>query len=163
MPRYNVVVESNESTVVSDYKSFLPKETSYQSEADLEKEFIERLQNQWYEYLSIHNEKELILNLRKQLERLNNYQFSDAEWDLIMKDYLANWSDGIEEKSFKVQEDYIYNLRCDNWEYQNIYILDKSNIHNNFLQVVNQYEVEDGKDLTVMIVRFWWMDCLWFM
>ena len=75
MPRYNVVVESNESTVVSDYKSFLPKETSYQSETELEKEFIERLQNQWYEYLQIHTEKDLIQNLRKQLEKLNNYKF----------------------------------------------------------------------------------------
>lgn len=156
MPRFNVVVESNESTVVSDYRSFIPQDTSYQSEADLENEFIERLKNQWYEYLEIHTEKDLITNLRNQIEKLNNYKFTEWEWDTFFKWYISNWSDWIEEKTYKVQEDYIYNLKCDDWSNRNIYILDKSNIHNNFLQVINQYEVEDWKrpnryDCTILV------------
>ena len=106
MPNYNIITESSDSTVVTEYKPVVSKSDSYQSEAELEKEFINLLCQQSYEYLPIHNEEDLIKNLRKQLEILNNYQFSDDEWDRFFKNNLANPNDGIAEKTKIIQEDY---------------------------------------------------------
>ena len=159
MPRYNVVVESSESTVVSDYKSFLPKETSYQSEAELEKEFIRLLTEQGYTYLQIHKEEDLIRNLRSCMEELNNYKFSDDEWSRFFSDALANPNEHIVEKTRKIQEDNVQVLKRDDGSSKNITIIDRKNIHNNKLQVINQYVIgtEEGArhdnryDVTVLV------------
>ena len=141
---YNMLISTLESTVVTEYiKEDIPAYT-YQSEADLEKEFIKNLQNQGYEYLSIHNEKELIVNLKDKLEKLNNIIFSENEWERFFKEKIANKNESIIEKTRTIQEDYIKNFTRDNGTLVNISLIDKKNIHNNFLQVINQYEEEEG-------------------
>jgi len=156
MSSYNIITETNEATVVSEYTPVVAKSTSYQSEADLEKEFIKLLGEQSYQYLDIHTETDLINNLRKQLEILNNYQFSDTEWGSFFKKNLANPNQTIEDKTKIIQEDYVQVLKRDDGSSKNIKLLDKKNIHNNNLQVINQYEVEDGNyknryDVTILV------------
>ena len=141
---YNMLISTLESTVVTEYvKEDMPVYT-YQSEADLEREFIKNLQNQGYEYLIIHNEKELIANLKDKLEKLNNIIFSENEWERLFKEKIANKNESIIEKTRTIQEDYIKNFTRDNGTLVNISLIDKKNIHNNFLQVINQYEEEEG-------------------
>ncbi len=145
---YNMLISTLESTVVTEYvKEDMPVYT-YQSEADLEREFIKNLQNQGYEYLIIHNEKELIANLKDKLEKLNNIIFSENEWERFFKEKIANKNEGIIEKTRTIQEDYIKNFTRDNGTLVNISLIDKKNIHNNFLQVINQYEEENGNHNT---------------
>lgn len=139
MKQYDLVAENPESTVVAEYTTDYKRATAYQSEAELEKEFIKILQNQGYEYLQIKSEQDLIRNLRIQLEKLNGYAFSDSEWKRFFAQYLANSNEGIEEKTKTIQEDCVKNLIRDNGETKNIYLIDKQNIHDNSLQVVNQY------------------------
>ena len=105
MSTYNMVAEMNESTVVSKYVADygkLMRSDAFQSEAALEKEFIRLLTTQGYEYLQIHDEKALIANLRKQLELLNNYSFSDKEWQRFFEGVIANKNEGIVEKTQKI-------------------------------------------------------------
>ena len=145
---YNMLISTLESTVVIEYiKEDMPAYT-YQSEADLEKEFIKNLQNQGYEYLSIHNEKELIVNLKDKLEKLNNIIFSENEWERFFKEKIVNKNESIIEKTRTIQEDYIKSFTRDNGTLVNISLIDKKNIHNNFLQVINQYEEENGNHNT---------------
>ena len=153
---YNIVLETDKSTVVTEYKKLKRTETAYQSEAALEKEFIELLQTQGYEYFVAKSEDELILNLRKQLEKLNNITFTDNEWDDFFNTYIANKNEGIVEKSKTIQEDYIKVLKRENGSSQNIILIDKKDIHNNYLQVINQYEAGAGihknrYDVTVLV------------
>jgi len=136
---YNIVAENPESTVVTEYKPLPRKEISYQSEADLEKAFIEQLKTQAYDYLQIKSEDELITNLRSQLELLNNYSFTDSEWNRFFISNIANQNIGIEEKTSIIQEDHVQLLTRDDSSVKNIYLIDKANIHNNRLQVINQY------------------------
>ena len=145
---YNMLISTLESTVVTEYvKEDIPVYT-YQSEADLEREFIKNLQNQGYEYLSIHNEKELIVNLKDKLEKLNNIIFSENEWERFFKEKIANKNESIIEKTRTIQEDYIKSFTRDNGTLVNISLIDKKNIHNNFLQVINQYKEENGNHNT---------------
>ena len=145
---YNMLISTLESTVVTEYvKEDIPVYT-YQSEADLEREFIKNLQNQGYEYLIIHNEKELIANLKDKLEKLNNIIFSENEWERFFKEKIANKNESIIEKTRTIQEDYIKSFTRDNGTLVNISLIDKKNIHNNFLQVINQYEEENGNHNT---------------
>ena len=145
---YNMLISTLESTVVTEYvKEDMPVYT-YQSEADLEREFIKNLQNQGYKYLVIHNEKELIANLKDKLEKLNNIIFSENEWERFFKEKIANKNESIIEKTRTIQEDYIKNFTRDNGTLVNISLIDKKNIHNNFLQVINQYEEENGNHNT---------------
>ena len=145
---YNMLISTLESTVVTEYvKEDMPVYT-YQSEADLEREFIKNLQNQGYEYLIIHNEKELIVNLKDKLEKLNNIIFSENEWERFFKEKIANKNESIVEKTRTIQEDYIKSFTRDNETLINISLIDKKNIHNNFLQVINQYEEENGNHNT---------------
>jgi type I restriction enzyme R subunit len=153
---YNLVAENPESTVVAEYQSPYKREIDYQTEERLEKAFINQLQAQAYEYLTISSEAALINNLRKRLQELNNYTFTDNEWSHFFKSTIANQTSGIEEKTTIIQEDHIQILDCDDGTKKNIYLLDKSNIHNNHLQVINQYEVNDGQrpnryDVTVLV------------
>ncbi|AGM24228.1 type I restriction endonuclease subunit R [Fusobacterium animalis] len=145
---YNMLISTFESTVVTEYiKEDMPAYT-YQSEADLEREFIKNLQNQGYEYLIIHNEKELIVNLKDKLEKLNNIIFSENEWERFFKEKIVNKNESIIEKTRTIQEDYIKSFTRDNGTLVNISLIDKKNIHNNFLQVINQYEEENGNHNT---------------
>ena len=153
--KYDLIAENPESTVVADYKAEYRTETHYQSEAELERAFIAQLQTQAYEYLPVKSEAELTDNLRRQLARLNNYEFSDAEWEQFFKTKIASPNSGIEEKTVIIQEDHIQLLNRDNGEVKNIYLIDKQNIHNNTLQVINQYEVDGTRanryDVTVLV------------
>ena len=159
MPYFNVVAQTSENTVVTEYKQDEKRSVNYQSEADLENEFISMLCEQGYEYLHIHTEKDLIANLRKKLEELNSYSFSDAEWDDFFKIAIANPNEHIAEKTRTIQEDNVKNLKRDNGETKNITLIDKKNIHNNKLQVINQYVIgtENGAkydnryDVTVLV------------
>ncbi len=156
MSEFNIVIASNESTVVAEYTPEHKKSDAYQSEAALEKEFIRMLGEQGYEYITIHSEKQLIDNLRRQLEKLNNYTFTDNEWDRFFNNSIASTNDGILEKTRKIQEDHIQPLIRDDGTQKNIYLLDKKKIHNNFMQVINQYEENEGThntryDVTVLV------------
>lgn len=159
MPYFNIVAETNENTVVTEYKPVKARSDSYQSEAALENEFIRLLCEQGYEYLNIHTEADLVANLRKKLEELNNYQFSDTEWERFFSDCVANKNDGIVDKTRKIQEDYVQVLKRDDALSKNIMLIDKKNIHNNSLQVINQYVIgkEDGAsydnryDVTILV------------
>jgi type I restriction enzyme R subunit len=156
MDKYTLVAENPESTVVAEFQPHSRRETNYQSESDLEKAFIEQLQTQAFEYLPITTEQELIANLRRQLEILNDYQFSNKEWDQFFKSKITNQNNGIEEKTTIIQEDHIQLLDRDNGTVKNIYLIDKTNIHNNRLQVINQYVVDNGQranryDVTMLV------------
>ena len=144
MAQYNIIAESQEYTVVSEYDHVATPAENYQSEADLEKEFIRLLQEQGYDYLPIHKEADLISNLRAQLEKLNHYRFTDGEWERFFNECMANRNDDIVAKTQKIQDDYIQVLKRDTGESQNIKLIDKDNIHNNSLQVINQYVEEGG-------------------
>ena len=156
---YNILMEMSEATVVSEYTPLKRTSQDYQSEAELENEFIKMLSNQGYEYLQIHDSASLTANLRMQLEKLNNYTFTDNEWQRFFSFNIANNNDGIVEKTRKIQEDYIQVLKRDDGTSKNIYFLDKKNIHNNTLQVINQYVEDSGKyknryDVTVLVNGF---------
>ena len=144
MAQYNIIAESQEYTVVAEYDHVATPAESFQSEADLEKEFIRLLGEQGYEYLPIHTEADLISNLRAQLEKLNHYHFTDSEWEHFFNECIANKNDDIVAKTQKIQDDYIQVLKRDTGESQNIKLIDKDNIHNNFVQVINQYVEEGG-------------------
>ncbi len=157
--QYNIVIESAKSTVVSEYTPNKKRSESYQSENDLEQAFIKQLEEQAYEYLSITSEKDLIQNLRIQLEKLNNISFSDNEWDDFFRKEIANPNQRIEEKTSTIQEDYIKIFKKEDGTIKNIYVIDKENIHNNTLQVINQYVNEGGRrlnryDVTILVNGF---------
>ena len=171
MTKYKTVMEQPNSTVVAEYKAQYQYVKKYQSEGELEAEFIKLLQSNGYEHLQIKNSGDLLANLRKQLEKLNNaldcradksvcgvagsFKFSDGEWQQILNSYLANKNEGIVEKTRKIQEDFIYTLKRADASPKNIYIIDKNNIHNNFLQVINQYSAvgtrKNRYDVTVLV------------
>lgn len=155
--RYHPIAQSSESTVVSE---FVPdpssvRDAGYQSEDALEKALIAQLQGQAYEYLTFTTEAELVANLRTQLERLNKMQFSDAEWQHFFSTCIASANDGIIEKTARIQEDHVQLLKRDDGSIKNIYLIDKANIHNNSLQVINQYETQGTRanryDVTILV------------
>lgn len=156
MNKYNVVMEMNDSTVVTEYEPVKRKSDSYQSEQALENEFIRMLTEQGYDYLEIHDSEALIKNLRTQLEIVNDYKFTDSEWDRFFNDSIANNNDGIVEKTRKIQEDNIQVLKRDDGTSKNITLIDKKCIHNNRLQVINQYVENSGNydnryDVTILV------------
>lgn len=156
MNKYNVVMEMNDSTVVTEYEPVKRKSDSYQSEQALENEFIRMLTEQGYDYLEIHDSESLIKNLRTQLEIVNDYKFTDSEWDRFFNDSIANNNDGIVEKTRKIQEDNIQVLKKDDGTSKNITLIDKKCIHNNRLQVINQYVENTGNydnryDVTILV------------
>ena len=156
MSAYNIIAATTESTVVSEYIPEPRKSDAYQSEAALEKEFIRLLQGQGYEYIQVRSEAELIQNLRHQLEALNRMTFTEEEWKRFFKNNLAGANEGIVEKTRKIQSDHVQPLQRDDGTSKNVYLLDKKNIHNNRLQVLNQYEEDQGKrntryDVTILV------------
>ena len=156
MTAYNIVASSDESTVVSEYVPEQSDASSYQSEAELEKEFIDLLCRQGYDYLPIHSEKDLISNLRMQIEELNEMKFTDREWDRFFSDVLANANNGIVEKTRIIQRDNVQAFRRDDGSICNVTIINRRNIHRNRLQVINQYATGDGThdnryDVTILV------------
>ena len=159
MSYFNIVAQSSESTVVTEYKPQDKRSEAYQSEAQLEAEFIRLLREMNYESLTIHKEADLILNLRKKLSELNNYEFSDDEWNRFFSEVIANTNNSIVEKTRLIQEDHVQVLKRDDGSSKNIMLIDKRDIHNNSLQVINQYTVsaDDGAnhdnryDVTILV------------
>ena len=159
MSQYNIIVSTAEATVVSEYEPQQTRSDAYQSEAALEAAFIKQLTEQGYTYLQIHSSDELVKNLREQLERLNGYHFSDDEWKRFFSQNLANSNDGIVEKTRLIQEDNVQVLKRDDGSSKNITLIDKKNIHNNSVQVINQYVENGGNfdnryDVTVLVNGF---------
>lgn len=155
---YNIepIALSNESTVVAEFLNDQGERyASYQSEAELEREFIAQLGKQAYEYLTITSEAGLVANLRRQLETLNSVTFSESEWERFFSSCISSANDGIVEKTARIQEDHVQLLRRDDGTIKNIYLIDKQNIHNNRLQVINQYESEGVRstryDVTILV------------
>ncbi len=159
MSYFNIVAATSENTVVTEYEPVKNRSDTYQSEAALEAELIRLLCEQGYTYMELHTEAELTANLRARLEQLNSIRFTDQEWSRFFKIYLANANEGIKEKARTIQEDNIKSFTRDDGTTQNITILDKKNIHNNSLQVINQYVIgkADGAkhdnryDVTILV------------
>lgn len=151
--RYEPIAVSSESTVVAEFTPESAAVAAYQSEAQLEEAFIGQLVVQAYERLRITTETELVVNLRERIEALNSFTFTDEEWARFYRDELARDSDGIVEKTARIQENHIIAFRRDDRTTKNVALLDKRNIHNNVLQMLNQYEV-DGAEAAGRPTRF---------
>ncbi|HLP23000.1 MAG TPA: type I restriction endonuclease subunit R [Microbacteriaceae bacterium] len=153
--RYDPVAISSESTVVAQFDRDSIRQTEYQSEAQLEAAFVKQLQQQAYDYLNITSTEQLTANLRSQLETLNATTFSDTEWNSLYTTVIANATAGIVDKARLIQEDHVQVLRRDNGTISNIKLIDKANIHNNRLQVINQYEAvgtqSNRYDVTILV------------
>ena len=153
----DIISQNTQSTVVAEYvREEREREAGYQSESDLENTLIAQLQRQGYEYLPIHNEKELIANLRKQLEKLNGITFTDSEWQRFFKTEIAKESNGIKEKAITIQRDYKKSFVREDGTQLNISLIDKKDVHHNYTQVINQYAVESGTqknryDVTILV------------
>jgi len=152
---YAPIAISSESTVVAEFVADPSRYGGYQSESELESHLIYILTEQAYEYLSFTSEAALIANLRVQLEVLNSITFSDAEWERFFRERIAGERDGVVEKTIRIQEDHVQLLKRDDGSTKNITLIDKANIHNNRLQVINQYEVEgtyaNRYDVTILV------------
>lgn len=152
----STIAEMTNGIILAHFEKDLSvRESSYQNEAELEKQLIENLVSQGYERLIVHSNEELYANLRVQIQKLNHISFSDAEWQRFLLEYLDTPNDGMIEKTRKIQENHIHDFVFDDGHLQNIKIIDKKNIHNNYLQVTNQVRGE-GKnqnryDVTILV------------
>ena len=152
----STIAEMTNGIILANFEKELKvKETSYQNEADLEMNLIENLASQGYEPLIANSNADLYINLKVQIERLNGVSFSDEEWSRFLLEYLDAPNEGLVEKTRKIQENHIYDFIFDDGHLKNIKIIDKKNIHNNFLQVTNQIKGE-GKnrnryDVTILV------------
>ncbi|MDR1741154.1 MAG: type I restriction endonuclease subunit R, partial [Synergistaceae bacterium] len=149
---YNIIVSDDESTVVAEYTGQHVRSEAYQTEADLEREFIALLVEQGYEYISVHKEEDLIANLRAQIERLNGVSFSDGEWGRFLSEHIVN----VKDKTDTIQRDHRKTFEFDDKHVGNIDLIDKEHVHNNRLQVINQYSEAGGArgaryDVTVLV------------
>ena len=152
----NLIAESNNFIILDKYSKEWKVAESYQSEGDLEREFIQDLQNQGYEYLPALNSPEaLLMNVRLQLKTLNNVQFTDGEWLRFVENYLDKPSDSIVDKTRKIHDDYIHDFVFDDGHIQNIYLLDKKNMARNKMQVIKQFEQTGSHanryDVTILV------------
>lgn len=152
----STIAEMTNGIILANFeKNFEVRETAYQSESDLERKMIDNLISQGYEFINTKTSEDLYTNLRLQIEKLNSLSFSEDEWKRFLIEYLDAPNDGMIEKTRKIQEDYIYDFIFDDGHLKNIKIIDKKNIHNNFLQVTNQVRGE-GKnqnryDVTILV------------
>ena len=156
MSDYKTIAESNNFIVLDKYTQEWKVAESYQSEGDLEREFIQDLQNQGYEYLpGLNTPEALLINLRVQLQALNSVQFTNGEWSRFVETWLDKPSDGIVEKTRKIHDDYIHDFVFDDGRIQNIYLLDKKNIARNKVQVIKQFEQTGSHanryDVTILV------------
>ena len=141
MSEYKTIAESRNFIVLDKYTKDWQVNESYQSEGDLEREFIQDLVHQGYEApLGLNTPEALLANVRVQLQALNNVQFSNAEWLRFVESWLDKPSDGIVEKTRKIHDDYVHDFVFDDGRIQNIYLLDKKNIARNKVQVIKQFE-----------------------
>ena len=152
--KYDVspIAEMTGGIILANFKK--PERTveEYQTEAQLEENMINDLVAQGYEKIDVTSMDDLYKNLKVQIEKLNDVEFTDSEWKRFLLEYLDSPNDGIVEKTRKVQENHIYDFIFDNGRLKNIKILDKKNIHNNFLQVVNQIAVAKNRyDVTILV------------
>ena len=150
------IAESNSFIVLDKYTRTWQVADSYQSEGDLEREFIQDLVNQGYEYLAALNTSEAMLaNVREQLQTLNSVEFSDGEWSRFVDTWLDRPSDGIIEKTRKIHDNHVHDFVFDDGRIQNIYLLDKRNIARNKVQVIKQFEqtgtYANRYDVTVLV------------
>jgi type I restriction enzyme, R subunit len=156
MTDYKTIAESNNFIVLDKYAKTWQVNESYQSEYDLEREFIQDLQNQGYEYApSLNTPDKLLTNVREQLQVLNNMQFTDVEWLRFVETFLDKPSDSIVDKTRKIHDDYIHDFVFDDGHIRNIYLLDKKNIARNKMQVIKQFEQTGAHanryDVTVLV------------
>lgn len=156
MTDYKTIAESRNFIVLDKYTKDWQVNESYQSESDLEREFIQDLVQQGYEApLGLNTPDALLANVRLQLQALNNVQFSDTEWQRFVENWLDKPSDGIVEKTRKVHDDYVHDFVFDDGHIQNIYLLDKKNIARNKVQVIKQFEQAgthaNRYDVTVLV------------
>lgn len=152
---FDVMAFGGQATVCSALPKQQRRSSSYQSETQLEDAFVKQLCRQGYERLVVSNEEELIANLRMQLEALNRISFSDKEWARLFKGWIAADNDGIVEKTRRIQRDHVYALRMDDGSVRNVSLIDKRNVHNNRMQVMNQYaqqgSYDNRYDVTVLV------------
>ncbi|HCM1915598.1 TPA: type I restriction endonuclease subunit R [Salmonella enterica subsp. salamae serovar 28:r:e,n,z15] len=156
MYEYKAVAESNSFIVLDRYARVWQLNESYQSEGDLEREFIQDLHNQGYEYEpGLNTPEKLLANVREQLQTLNNMQFADGEWMRFVETWLDKPSDGIVDKTRKIHTDYIHDFVFDDGHIQNIYLVDKKNIARNKVQVIKQFEQQGSHanryDVTILV------------
>ena len=156
MSDYNTIVESKHFIVLDKYTPEWKVAEGYQSEGDLERELIQDLQNQGYEYLpGLTTPQALLANVRVQLQTLNNVQFAEGEWLRLVETWLDKPSDGIVEKTRKIHDDYIHDFVFDDGRIQNIYLLDKKRIARNKVQVIRQFEQTGSHanryDVTILV------------
>ncbi|EEP9809083.1 type I restriction endonuclease subunit R [Salmonella enterica] len=156
MYEYKAVAESNSFIVLDKYAREWQLNESYQSEGDLEREFIQDLHNQGYEYEpGLNTPEKLLANVREQLQTLNNMQFADGEWLRFVETWLDKPSDGIVDKTRKIHNDYIHDFVFDDGHIQNIYLVDKKNIARNKVQVIKQFEQQGSHanryDVTILV------------
>lgn len=152
----SAIAEMTGGIILAKYeKESSAHDKAYQSEADLERELIENLISQGYERFRASSNEDLYRNLRDKIEKLNKISFTDEEWRCFLTEYLDAPNDGIVEKTRKIQENYIYDFKFDNGDLKNIKIIDKKNIHNNFMQVMNQFAVDghhkNRYDVTILV------------
>lgn len=152
----SAIAEMTGGIILAKYeKESSAHDKAYQSEADLERELIENLISQGYERFKASSNEDLYRNLRDKIEKLNKVSFTDEEWRRFLTEYLDAPNDGIVEKTRKIQENYIYDFKFDNGDLKNIKIIDKKNIHNNYMQVMNQFAQEGKKknryDVTILV------------
>ena len=141
MIEYKAIAESNNFIVLDKYTKEWQANESYQSESDLEREFIQDLQNQGYEYApDLNTPEKLLANVREALQALNGMQFTDGEWLRFVETWLDRPSDNIVDKTRKIHDDYIHDFVFDDGHIQNIYLLDKKNVARNKVQVIKQFE-----------------------
>lgn len=152
---FDVMAFGGQATVCSALPKQQRRSSAYQSEAQLEDAFVKQLCRQGYERLAVSSEEELIANLRTQLEALNRIGFSDKEWARLFKGWIAADNDGIVEKTRRIQRDHVYALRMDDGSVRNVSLIDKRNVHNNRMQVMNQYaqqgSYDNRYDVTVLV------------
>jgi len=151
-PQYEPISVGDQSTVVAEFTADGTREIAYQSEAELEATFIRLLQGQAYEYMRVPSDSALVANLRSQLEALNAIEFSDDEWERFFAERITSTNEGIVEKTERIQEDHVQVLARDDGTFKNVLLIDKRNVHNNRLQVINQYEV--GLDAAERATRY---------
>jgi type I restriction enzyme R subunit len=156
MSDYKTIAESNSFIVLDKYNKDWQVNEGYQSEDALEREFIQDLQNQGYDYApGLNTPEKLLANVREALQVLNNVQFLDGEWLRFAETWLDKPSDGIVEKTRKIHDDYIHDFVFDDGRIQNIYLLDKKNIARNKVQVIKQFEQTGSHanryDVTILV------------
>lgn len=156
MADYKPITETNNFIVLDKYDKIAQQGVSYQTEAQLEAELIKDLQNQGYEYLpKLINTKEMLKNIRIQLETLNEIKFLDSEWKRFCEEYLDKPSDNYIDKTRKIHDDYIYDFTFDDGRIKNIYLVDKKNMSRNKLQVISQFEQKGTQsnryDVTILV------------